>query len=99
MLVDVEHAILRKDIEERVLREEQRGNDARSMMGMLSASAHQLVNSKPFDVFLPYLPLPFFSSMCNQRVVLEQYLVCVPLLMTKICTYSNRPHPLQKLSR
>ena len=43
----------------------------RSRMGLLSAAAHQLVNLKLLDVFLP-LRLPLrVSSMWDQRVVLE----------------------------
>jgi hypothetical protein len=42
----------------------------RSAIGLFVASAHQLVNSKLFDVFRLFRP-PVCSATCSSRVVLE----------------------------
>ena len=45
-------------------------NPTRSVIGLLRASAHQLVNSKLFDVFRR-LRFPDASARCWSRTVLE----------------------------
>ena len=71
----------------------------RSGMTLLFASAQKEVNSKLLLVF-SFFVLPVFASLIAlYRVLLEYYLVLVPLDITKICTYSKRPQPAQKESR